>query len=267
MVGTSALAAQLEQLVARATATPASPDDRDPLQAATALREVERAGREAARELRALVDELRPGPRQPCSPAAARADEREQLARHVHDLVGHGLSLLVLHATVGAVRVERGIEPASAVLRRVEAIAADTQLELRQLLAALNGDGEDDERGERTVAQLVGTARRHGQLVHVDGGRAPLPADVERVVAAVVREGLTNARKHAGLAPVVVRISHGTASVGIELANAAGEPLGEPGSRLGLRMLREHVAARGGRLASGPTAGGGWRLAAELPHG
>jgi signal transduction histidine kinase len=89
---------------------------------------------------------------------------------------------------------------------------------------------------------------------------------VAESVVAVVREGLTNARRHAGTAPVQVRVGADAGWVQIDVVNDHGEPSLGPGSRRGLAGLRARLAAAQGELQAGPTPDGGWHLRCRLPR-
>jgi signal transduction histidine kinase len=200
--------------------------------------------------------------------AEAARLERRRVAREVHDLVGHGLSLMSMHAAVGAMRLERGAEPVEEAVRRIRSLAAETERELAVLLASLYAPRAAGERGAvlAELRALVDTARRHGQPVELEvRGKTPLAPPAHHLVD-VVREALTNARKHAGPAPVRVTLRAGDDAVEVEVVNAPGEPLVGPGTGSGLDALREAVGACGGILDAGPSAAGGWRLRCLVPN-
>ena len=199
----------------------------------------------------------------------AAALERRRVAREVHDLVGHGLSLMSMHAAVGAARLERGVESVDEAVQRIRMLAAETERELDMLLRSLRAPRAEAESWAPVdlpeLRDLVDEARRHGQPVSVEGDELRLPAPVARVVVDVVREGLTNARKHAGVAPVRIAVSADGELVRLEVVNAPGAPLLGAGSRRGLAWLRERAEAVGGVLMAGPADDGGWWLCCALP--
>ncbi|MFE2032272.1 sensor histidine kinase [Streptomyces scopuliridis] len=231
----------------------------------------------------------------------ARLAERSRIAREMHDVLAHRLSLLMLHAGVLQLRGE-GMSPATveriALLRSTAGQALD---DLREVLGAMRSDdrpaGRDGAAGTngaavaapalQDLAELLAEARAAGQLIEstVSGDAGSTSTTHRLAVHRLVREALTNARKHAYAAPVAVRVHYGPPATTVEVVNGpageAGEP-GEPGEALptsegpeelggarasggyGLIGLAERVAALGGHLHTGAT-GGGWRLAARLP--
>ncbi|MEV6418263.1 histidine kinase [Streptomyces sp. NPDC051662] len=221
----------------------------------------------------------------------ARLAERSRIAREMHDVLAHRLSLLMLHAGVLQLRGE-GMPPATveriALLRSTAGQALD---DLREVLGAMRSDerpaGADGTAGAagaqgaavaapalQDLAELLAEARAAGQLIEstVAGDAGGTSTAHRLAVHRLVREALTNARKHAYAAPVVVRVHYGPPATTVEVVNGpAGEalPAAEgPDARTpggyGLIGLAERVAALGGHLYTGAT-GGGWRLAARLP--
>lgn len=205
----------------------------------------------------------------------ARSAERTRIAREMHDVLAHRISLIALHA--GALEVAAGDDPArardGAALIRVT--AREALRDLRTVLGVLRAeplpeatpggapfDGLDD---------LVEASTRAGQRVELQDRGGTLPPAVARVVHRVAQEGLTNARKHAPGAPVVVRVEGGDGAedlVTVTVTNdAASRPaLDLPGAGAGLLGLAERVRLAKGSLESGPCQGGGWQLRAVLPR-
>jgi len=206
----------------------------------------------------------------------ARAAERARIAREMHDVLAHKVSLIALHAgaleltaDAGAARVREG-----AGLIRVT--AREALHELRIVLGDLRGDEESFV----DLRSLVADAVSAGQRVTLDDTAGELPAASERVVHRVVQEGLTNARKHAPGAAVAVRVTRDGPLVAVSVRNAsAGSPLDLPGSGSGLVGLGERLRLVGGTLEAGPVgedppgegwagegpAGEGWELRATVP--
>jgi signal transduction histidine kinase len=212
----------------------------------------------------------------------ARHQERARIAREMHDVLGHRLSLLSLHA--GA--LEYGRSSSSEEATRAAAVireSAHQALEdLRAVVgvlredAQLDGGGDGPEPPQPTLAQLtdlVEESRRAGMELDAElavEDLARVPTAVGRHAYRIVQEGLTNARKHAEHSPVAVRIE-GSAGAGLEIEMRNRLPLGgrepprEEGTTAGLVGLRERAALAGGRLEHGPTADGDFRLWAWLP--
>ncbi|QSB12705.1 sensor histidine kinase [Natronosporangium hydrolyticum] len=221
--------------------------------------------------------------------ARARQSERERIAREMHDVLAHRISLLSVHAGALAYRSERaqagaaqplsGAEVAEAV-RVIRENAHQALTELGEVLTVLRGtEPAATERAEPPpslgdVAELVAEARAAGQPVTlqldpslVTGSLRP---QEQRTIYRVVQEGLTNARKHAPAAPVAVRVG---GSPGAEVAVAVSNPVPAgrtaeiPGTGAGLAGLSERVALDGGTLEHG-AMGGIFQLSARLPwHG
>jgi signal transduction histidine kinase len=207
----------------------------------------------------------------------ARAAERRRIAREMHDVLAHRLSLLSVHA--GALEF-RPDAPAAEVARAAAVIrsAAHAALEeLRAVIGVLREDGEAPgaEPPQPTLAELpvlIDESRAAGMHVSC---RIDVPDDAEvpdalgRTAYRIVQEGLTNARKHAPGAAVEVTVTQlaGT-PLQVEVANRAAvrvTPGGVPGAGTGLIGLSERVALAGGELVHGPASGGDYVLRASLP--
>jgi signal transduction histidine kinase len=210
----------------------------------------------------------------------ARAAERTRIAREMHDVLAHKVSLIAVHA--GALELTATDESArvrdSAALIRVTARGA--LQELRYVLGILRESTQDGPLGD--VGELVRSATEAGQHVDLRDPVGPLPPATARVVHRIVQEGLTNARKHAPGATVSVtleRTEGGPVTVTVTNGPAAHEPMDLPSSGAGLIGLAERVRLVGGTLESGTvecgtvengtgSSGpvyGGWRLRATVP--
>ncbi|MEV7022939.1 histidine kinase [Kitasatospora sp. NPDC093558] len=229
----------------------------------------------------------------------ARSAERARIAREMHDVLAHRLSLLVLHA--GVLRDQARVGTVAAdpdrLTHRLELLrttAARSLDDLRDVLGALRADppsgpqpGEPwqqaDEPGPptpeptrvaapalRDLTELVGEATEAGQEVELalTGDTETVPTTHRLAVHRLVQEALTNARKHAHAAPVTVRVGYGAPATTVEVRNGPGAatPNGPAnGGGYGLVGLAERVAALGGHLDAGPDGSGGFRLSAQLP--
>jgi signal transduction histidine kinase len=224
-----------------------------------------------ARSRAALLDSLRERARraeaeQEHRVAEARSAERSRIAREMHDVLAHRLSLVA--ATAGAVEFRPDAAPeriaAAAGVLRANAHAALE--ELREVIGVLRA-GPDDDRPQPTTAdlpRLVDEVRAGGVAVEFhDGLGAELTGSTGRTVYRVVQEALTNARKHAVGQPVEVRVAGGD-EVTVEVTNPVGRAAGTPGSGTGLVGLAERVSLAGGALRHGPD-GDRFRLVATLP--
>jgi signal transduction histidine kinase len=197
----------------------------------------------------------------------ARLAERERIAREMHDVLAHRISLLAVHA--GALEVRREAPEAErAAAGVVRQSAYEALEELRQVIGMLRDPAED--RPQPTLADvpaLVEQSREAGERVELELAAAEVPAGVGRHAYRIVQEALTNARKHAPGAPVRVAVTgHAEQGLVVEVGNTlrAGGPT-LPGSGAGLVGLRERVQLAGGRLDHGPTATGEFHLRAWLP--
>lgn len=206
--------------------------------------------------------------------AAVRAAERLELARELHDLVAHHVTGIVVQARAARFTALEG-RPAGATLERIEASGSEALGAMRRLVRVLREDGAHPHpvAGLAEVRALTEAFARTGPpvVLSVDTGLAQtLPDDVAAAVYRIVREALTNVRKHAADA-TAVRIGLRSVPFGAELriANDGGRParLGEQarGGGFGLAGLTERAEAMGGRLLAGPAAEGGWELTAVLP--
>lgn len=210
----------------------------------------------------------------------SRMHERSRIAAEMHDLVGHRLSLISLHA--GGLEMALGKESPelrdeASLVRRA---TGDAMRELREVLGVLGPLGRDtgvgaltDATGTRSdIEALAEESRRGGIPVELSWEGPDLdirPAQVRRAVHRVVRESLTNVHRYAAGANVTVAVAHTDLRVVLSIRN--GLPPTPPeattglGSGRGLTGLRERVAVLGGTLTAGPTAVGGFEVAADLP--
>lgn len=192
----------------------------------------------------------------------ARETERQRLAAEIHDSLGHVLTLLVLHAN--ALTVTTADQRAREAAERMSRLGTDGLAELRQLLDLLS----QPEPATPTLTALVDDARAAGQDVRLDltGDVDGLPRTLTRTVHQVVREGLTNARRHAPSASTRVWVDVGD-TVDVVVRNGPGGPDPGPGTGRGLAGVRQKVAVLGGTCEHAPTDDGGYALRTSLPAG
>ena len=188
----------------------------------------------------------------------ARQEERESIARDMHDTLSHRLSLVAIHA--GALSYPREGVPAefTDAARTIRAEAQNAVEDLRTVLSALREDLSQDPR--TTLEELVASAREAGTQVTVTyaDGASPdvftgLSTMAQHAVHRAVQEGLTNARKHAAGQPVSITVREAAGEVGIEMRNPlsaakAGDRAGASAGGYGLVGLRERVELSGGRM-------------------
>ncbi len=216
---------------------------------------------------------------------AAVAHERALIARELHDLVGHSLSVIVLQAQAGQRVVDTEPVAARSSLGAIEGLGREGMAELRRLLGIM-GDGPQDAgapAGLENLEALVARVRAAGLPVElfVDGSTTerPLPAGLDLTAYRIVQEALTNSLRHAGPATARVAVSrHGdtlTVSVvdtGRGMAAGVGDAAGGDaagrdgaGAGRGLIGMRERAALFGGTLVAGPREGGGFEVTARFP--
>ena len=207
----------------------------------------------------------------------AREAERRRIAREMHDVLAHRLSLLTVHAGALEFRPDASREELAEAAEVIRASARAALQELREVIGLLRDEGDEGvpQPPQPTFAEipmLVEESRAAGMNVQLDveTPAAEVPVAVGRTAYRVVQEGLTNARKHAPGAAVEVRFSAGSNVLAVEVVNrpavraAASDPLAEAGTGTGLIGLAERVALTGGELTYGPDAAGDFVLRATL---
>jgi signal transduction histidine kinase len=201
----------------------------------------------------------------------AAAAERTRIAREMHDVVAHSLSVMVT-LSEGAVR-KQAAEPqrAGQAMRQVSVTGRQALGEMRRLLGVLHtGQAPDDRHPQPGLAQLddlLDQVRSTGLTVAsaVTGAPTEMPPGAELTVYRIVQEALTNTLKHAtGARRVSVAITHGPGFVTVDVHDDGALPAGRPNAGRGLDGMRERVAVYAGRVSVGPDPGGGWRVRARL---
>jgi signal transduction histidine kinase len=217
--------------------------------------------------LRARAREARAAVEHHARVRAALDEERRQVARALHDVVAHGVSLVGVLA--GAARATAPRDPAGARARLAAAAqaVADTRRELARLTAMLRSEAEEEPHASPAdLMALVDLARAGGQVVLLDGSP---PGAVAQGVAAsayrILQEALTNARKHAAAAPVTVRLSSDRGALTIVVANPLTDQPPGAGSGHGIAGMRERARLLDGELSAGPERDGTFVVRARLP--
>jgi signal transduction histidine kinase len=229
----------------------------------------ERAGQAEAAELRATQAERE-------RDAAARiavAEERARIARELHDIVAHAVSVMVLQ--VGAVRhkLPDALAEDRDALWGVERAGRTALADMRRLLVAMRPNGDEPELepqpGLDRLDSLCEEVGRAGLPVHLhlDGERCTLPRGIDLSAYRIVQEGLTNALKHAHASRADVTVHYRPEELQLEVrdngeGNGASDGLGH-----GLVGIRERVKIYGGEMSAGPSNGGGFVLSTRLPTG
>lgn len=202
---------------------------------------------------------------------AAVVEERTRIARELHDVVAHSVSVIAVQADAAEAALARDPDRAREPLAAIKRTAREALVEMRRLLGILR-QAEDElglvpQPGLGQLDSLVEQARRAGLPVEVliQGTPKPLPAGVDLSAYRIVQEGLTNVRKHAGTARARVEVRYGDADLDVAiLDDGKGSGNGsDPGH--GLLGIRERVALLGGELRAGRRDEGGYELRARLP--
>jgi signal transduction histidine kinase len=206
---------------------------------------------------------------------AAVSAERGRIARELHDVIAHSVSLMGVQAGAADRVLEHDPERAREVLRSIQVTARESVGELRHLLEFLRAQEEpaalSPQPGIETITALVDSSRRAGLAVElsVDPGAARVPAGIELSAYRIVQEALTNIRKHAPGAQTRVEIRHrdGALEVFVEndpvTSNGTHAPI--PGTGRGILGMRERVMLYGGSLEARPRGDGGFVVRAHIP--
>jgi signal transduction histidine kinase len=207
----------------------------------------------------------------------AVAEERLRLARELHDVVAHSISVIAVQSGVGAHVAATQPEEAAKALAAIEATSRAALIELRRLLGVLRQEGEPQGDlapvpGLADLDALLAEVAKAGLGVRLRVEETPsqLPAGVDLSAYRIVQEALTNVVKHAGPARAQVTIGYRDQEVTVEVIDdgrGVTVPTGDGRARVGhgLIGMRERVQVFGGDLETGPRPGGGFRVAVRLP--
>jgi signal transduction histidine kinase len=207
--------------------------------------------------------------------ASAAAQERTRIARELHDVIAHCVSVMVIQASAARLVAASDVAMARNALRVVESCGRETMGDLRRIMGVLHRQRDDPGLTAPGLAQLGALAERTRRAglpitVRVHGPLRPLPADVDLVAYRVIQEALTNVVKHAASpAEVTVELRADTGTLELSVSNSGDGSLPrEPslgGAGQGLVGMRERVRLFGGHLRTGPTPGGGYEVRARIP--
>ena len=209
----------------------------------------------------------------------AVADERRRIARELHDVVAHHISVMGVMATGARRMLTKDPAKADEALATIETTGRSTLREMRRLLDVLRSNEENDDTDDDLTPQpgldavhaLIGQVRDAGLAVNLVINGEPYGTDpgIALTVFRIVQECLTNTLKHAGPARAGVRITYGETGLELEISDNGTGPksLHTGSSRVGhgLVGMRERVALYGGTLRTGPRPGGGFRVHAVIP--
>src|SRR6516164_1375114 len=197
-----------------------------------------------------------------------QSEERLRVARDLHDVIGHNISLINVQASMGLDLLDSQPEQARAALSAIKLVSKEALEELRTMLTTLRRD--DDVAPRSPAPELIELTRAAGLNVKVEvaGQAPPLPAAVHLAAYRIIQESLTNVARHAGRARVTVRVTYDDADVHVEIDDDGKVPAGRAaafGTGSGITGMRERAAALGGDLSAGFRHGGGFRVSARLP--
>jgi signal transduction histidine kinase len=208
---------------------------------------------------------------------AAAAEERTRIARELHDVIGHEITVIALQADAAAAALARAPERAAVPIDRIRATAARTLTEMRRVVGLLrdpddepSADSGEDLRPQPGLADLTALAqeaRAAGADVDLvlEPPAAPPPPSLQLAVFRIVQEALTNARRHAPGAPVRIRVDGAGPALCVEVRNGGGRSArAAGGGGHGLVGMRERVRMHGGTLEAEPTPDG-FVVRARLP--
>ncbi|WP_084958332.1 sensor histidine kinase [Thermoactinospora rubra] len=202
---------------------------------------------------------------------AARAEERSRIARELHDVVAHHVSVMTVQAAAARRVLAEDPEQAREALTAIETTGRIAMREMRELVGLLRTPAErGPQPGMDALPTLVEQMREAGlpTRLEVEGDPVPLPAGVDLAAYRLIQEGLTNTLRHAGAgAQATVTVRHAPAELEVAvLDDGRGARNGEvEGGGHGLVGIRERVALYGGILSVGPRPGGGFEIQARFP--
>jgi len=202
---------------------------------------------------------------------AAVAEERARIARELHDIVGHSVSVMTVQASAVRRLLREDQEKERQALLTVEETGRAALAEMRRLVGVLRRPEDAPalvpQPSLEHVEKLVEQARAQGlpTELRVEGDAQELPQSIDLAAYRVVQEGLTNAIKHANATRAEVLVRYESDALELVVSdNGKGDGNGDGGGH-GLVGMRERVAVSGGELSAGPRAGGGFELRARLP--
>jgi signal transduction histidine kinase len=223
--------------------------------------ELWRARRERREQTRAAVAE---------ADRRRGSEERLRIARDLHDVLGHHVSLINVQAGVALYLMDDDPEQARSALTAIKQSSRDLLREMRSTLGVLRGVDEEPPHqpvsGLARLDELVEATRAAGLpvTVEISGEPRELPPSVDAAAYRIMQEALTNARKHAGPARASVLLTYTEDGITMRIDDDGAGPKGGSDGGSGLPGMRERAAALGGTLSAGPRPGGGFRVDAHL---
>ena len=204
----------------------------------------------------------------------AVAEERSRIARELHDVVSHAISVTVLQARGARWQLGRSEEEVRRALDAIEQTNTAALGDMRRLLAVLRDTDNDPAtplRPQPSLQHLDALAREVSSSgvpvsVKVEGVPAPVPPGVDLSAYRIIQEALTNVLKHAGSARATVRLDYGADALVVSIRDDGAGPPADTGGGHGLIGIRERVAVVGGEVTAGPCPDGGFEVRARLPY-
>jgi signal transduction histidine kinase len=203
----------------------------------------------------------------------ALLEERTRIARELHDVVAHHMSVIAIQAEAAPYRVPDPPEELARSFATIRTTATEGIRELRRVVGVLRAEGADDDPGpqpslerlDELVASLEGAGLQ--VTVEVNGTPRSLPAGVELSAYRIVQEALSNAVRHAPGSQVRVELGYRPAGLALRVVNgpARSAPLPSPGAGHGVLGMEERAAMLGGELTAEPRPEGGFAVTAFLP--
>jgi signal transduction histidine kinase len=198
------------------------------------------------------------------------AEEQARIARELHDVIAHNVSVMVVLAAAGNDVFERDARRAREALQSIESTGRAALVELRRLLGVVRDDGSTQyapQPGLEWLPELVEQVRSAGlpTQLEIAGSPRPLPVGIDLSAYRIVQEALTNTLKHAEASQATVRVLYDDASISVEVADDGRGPNGSGSGGQGLIGMRERVALAGGELMTGMRANGGFAVSARFP--
>ncbi|MEV5408228.1 sensor histidine kinase [Thermopolyspora sp. NPDC052614] len=195
-------------------------------------------------------------------------EERLRIARELHDVLGHNVSMINVQASAALHGLKKRPEDAEAALRAIKETSKETLRELRTTLGVLRQVDEDAPTAPAdSLARVDALVEASGLAVRTEvlGDLDRVPVEVDLAATRIIREALTNVSRHSGTDAATLTIANKAGNILIEVEDDGPGAAFTEGSGFGLRGMRERAEALGGRLEAGPRPGGGFRVAAELP--
>ncbi|MCA2190938.1 sensor histidine kinase [Nonomuraea cavernae] len=195
-------------------------------------------------------------------------EERLRIARELHDVLGHNISLINVQASAALHGLKRRPEDAEAALRTIKETSRETLRELRTTLGVLRQVDEDAPVAPAdSLARVDELVAATGLTVRTEltGPLDELPTEVDLAAARIIREALTNVSRHSGVSTATLAITNESGHIVIRVEDDGPGAAYTEGSGFGLQGMRERAAALGGTLEAGPRPEGGYRVVADLP--